>query len=91
MHLSASLQGLITIRAAKLEDRLIKEFDNHQDIHSSVFYLSSLSIIGFGFWIDFLTIILIMSVLFGVHLTHSGMLFDDIHILLLNQWQMWVY
>ncbi len=37
-HLSTSLYGLATIRAFKAEDEFIKQFDDHQDLHSSTWY-----------------------------------------------------
>jgi ATP-binding cassette subfamily C (CFTR/MRP) protein 4 len=36
--LSTSLYGLATIRAFKAEDEFIKQFDDHQDLHSSTWY-----------------------------------------------------
>lgn len=33
-HLSSSLQGLWTIRAFRAQERLKKDFDAHQDLHS---------------------------------------------------------
>ena len=41
-QLSSSLNGLVSIRAFNAEDKMVNEFDYHQDIHSSAFF----SIIG---------------------------------------------
>lgn len=38
-HVSASLQGLHTIRAFGAQDKFIKEFDNHQDLHTEARFL----------------------------------------------------
>nr|CAD7413963.1 unnamed protein product [Timema poppensis] len=51
-HLNASLQGLATIRAFEAQKILEKEFDGHQDLHSTAFYLSIASNRAFGMWLD---------------------------------------
>ncbi|XP_055908743.1 probable multidrug resistance-associated protein lethal(2)03659 [Eupeodes corollae] len=51
-HLSASLMGLATIRSFGAQKILISEFDNHQDLHSSAFYLFISTNRAFGFWLD---------------------------------------
>nr|CAD7442940.1 unnamed protein product [Timema bartmani] len=51
-HLNASLQGLSTIRAFEAQKILEKEFDGHQDLHSTAFYLSIASNRAFGMWLD---------------------------------------
>ncbi|KAK7478989.1 hypothetical protein BaRGS_00029750 [Batillaria attramentaria] len=38
-YLSASLQGLHTIRAFNMEDKCMEEFDAHQDLHSEAWFL----------------------------------------------------
>ncbi|KAG5894554.1 hypothetical protein JTB14_021536 [Gonioctena quinquepunctata] len=67
-HLAASMQGLTTIRAFGAEEILTKEFDRHQDTHTSAFYLYMSAGRGFGFWLDFHCVIyigfVIMSILF---------------------------
>ncbi|KAL4704833.1 hypothetical protein ACJJTC_001308 [Scirpophaga incertulas] len=51
-HLNATLQGITTIRAFGAQEALIREFDNHQDLHSSAWYLFIASSRAFGFWLD---------------------------------------
>lgn len=51
-HLSASLMGLATIRSFGAQKILISEFDIHQDLHSSAFYLFISTNRAFGFWLD---------------------------------------
>lgn len=50
---------------------MIKEFDNHQDLHSSAFYLFLGTSRAFGFWLDFVCVIYIAVV------TLSFFLFAD--------------
>ncbi|CAG9575865.1 unnamed protein product [Danaus chrysippus] len=61
-HLNASLQGITTIRAFGAQEALIREFDNHQDLHSSAWYLFIASSRAFGFWLDLVCVIYIAVV-----------------------------
>ncbi|XP_045503254.1 probable multidrug resistance-associated protein lethal(2)03659 isoform X2 [Colias croceus] len=61
-HLNASLQGITTIRAFGAQEALIKEFDNHQDLHSSAWYMFIASSRAFGFWLDLVCVIYIAVV-----------------------------
>ncbi|CAH0722626.1 unnamed protein product, partial [Brenthis ino] len=58
-HLNASLQGITTIRAFGAQEALIREFDNHQDLHSSAWYLFIASSRAFGFWLDLVCVVYI--------------------------------
>ncbi|KAL3283215.1 hypothetical protein HHI36_006364 [Cryptolaemus montrouzieri] len=51
-HMTASLQGLSTIRAFKAEDNLTEEFDKHQDLHSAAYYLFLSCNRAFGMLLD---------------------------------------
>ncbi|KAI9582553.1 probable multidrug resistance-associated protein lethal(2)03659 [Glossina fuscipes] len=51
-HVSASLNGLATIRAFGAERILISEFDNYQDLHSASFYMFLATTRAFGYWLD---------------------------------------
>ncbi|XP_059049399.1 ATP-binding cassette subfamily C member 4-like [Achroia grisella] len=61
-HLNASLQGITTIRAFGAQEALIREFDNHQDLHSSAWYLFIASSRAFGFWLDLVCVAYIAMV-----------------------------
>lgn len=61
-HLNASLQGITTIRAFGAQEALIREFDNHQDLHSSAWYLFIASSRAFGFWLDLVCVLYIAMV-----------------------------
>ncbi|XP_046823149.1 probable multidrug resistance-associated protein lethal(2)03659 isoform X2 [Vespa crabro] len=61
-HLNATLQGLPTIRSFEAGEILIKEFDNHQDLHSSAWFIFIASSRAFGFWLDVFCLVYIALV-----------------------------
>ena len=62
-HLSASLQGLATIRSFNADETLINEFDRHQDLHSSAWYFFIASSHAFGFYLDIICLVYIILVI----------------------------
>nr|XP_050853341.1 probable multidrug resistance-associated protein lethal(2)03659 isoform X3 [Vespula vulgaris] len=56
-HVSATLQGLVTIRALNAEEILISEFDNHQDLHSSAWFIFISASRAFGIYIELVSLV----------------------------------
>ncbi|XP_018322257.1 multidrug resistance-associated protein 4-like [Agrilus planipennis] len=61
-HLSATLNGLVTVRSTKSEPILAFEFDQHQDTHSSAWYLTISCMSSFGLWLDIVSLLFIYCV-----------------------------
>ncbi|KAK3795777.1 hypothetical protein RRG08_031858 [Elysia crispata] len=63
-YLSATLQGLHTIRAMHMEQKLTAEFDAHQDLHTEAWYLFLTTSRWLGVRLEFLSIIFIACVVY---------------------------
>ncbi|KAF5303190.1 hypothetical protein FQA39_LY10103 [Lamprigera yunnana] len=61
-HLTASINGLTTIRAFSAQNTLIAEFCRHQDHHSSAWYLFISASRAFGFWLDIICNTFVFSI-----------------------------
>ncbi|XP_031366804.1 multidrug resistance-associated protein 4-like isoform X3 [Apis dorsata] len=70
-HVSSSLLGLTTIRSACAQNMVRKEFDVHQDLHTSAYYLTITTSTAFGFALD------IVSICFIAFITYSFIVLDD--------------
>lgn len=81
-HMTASLYGVSTIRAFSAENILITEFDNHQDHHSSAWFLFILSNRTFGFWIDEICIVFISFVMLCILFINNDYYGGDIGLIL---------
>jgi ATP-binding cassette subfamily C (CFTR/MRP) protein 4 len=64
-HFVASVRGLTTIRALDAQKCLQQEFDHHQDVHASAFYLLKAMIYSFTFWVDMICLIYIVLIIFS--------------------------
>ncbi|KAH1024384.1 hypothetical protein HUJ05_003874 [Dendroctonus ponderosae] len=64
-HINCSLRGLTTIRACEAQRSLIREFDDHQDIHTSTWYLTVICGEFFGLWLDILCVVFIACISFA--------------------------
>ncbi|CAG0884511.1 unnamed protein product [Darwinula stevensoni] len=64
-HLSASLNGLATIRASHTENIFMQEFDNHQDLHTSSWFLFLSGTRWFGIWLDWLIVAYLAAITYS--------------------------
>ncbi|CAG9768689.1 unnamed protein product [Ceutorhynchus assimilis] len=64
-HLTASLQGLTTIRAFGAQQILKAEFDNYQNAYSSAYFMFLAANRTFGFWLDMHCVFFITLVTFS--------------------------
>ncbi|XP_056647583.1 probable multidrug resistance-associated protein lethal(2)03659 [Diorhabda sublineata] len=75
-HLTATLQGITTIRAFGAEAILVQQFDKLQDKFTSAFYMFLTASRGFGFWLDVHCVVymalIIISLLFIQKETFGG-------------------
>ncbi|ODM98987.1 Multidrug resistance-associated protein 4 [Orchesella cincta] len=71
-HLTASVQGLSTIRASKRQAILIDQFDSIQDIHSATWFLFISSNRWFGIWLDMVSVLFLASVTYGFLIFAGG-------------------
>uniref|UniRef100_A0A669C2N7 Multidrug resistance-associated protein 4 n=1 Tax=Oreochromis niloticus TaxID=8128 RepID=A0A669C2N7_ORENI len=65
-HLSSSLNGLSTIRASRSEEKLTKDFDVHQDLHSEAWFLFLMTSRWFALRLDSICSIFITLTAFGL-------------------------
>lgn len=64
-HVTASLQGLPTIRAANALSIMENEYDRRQDLHSSATFTNFGSTQAFAYWVDVLNIGFISAIVFS--------------------------
>ncbi|GFS16304.1 multidrug resistance-associated protein 4 [Elysia marginata] len=63
-YLSATLQGLHTIRAMHMEQQLTREFDAHQDLHTEAWFLFLATSRWLGIRLDWLSVTFIACVVY---------------------------
>src|SRR5699024_7713659 len=71
-HLSATLQGLTTVKALNVQDRFRSEFNKFQNLRSSLYYLHICLRYCFGFWTDFTSAVYSTVVIFSLLLVSEG-------------------
>ncbi|CAH1104965.1 unnamed protein product [Psylliodes chrysocephalus] len=64
-HLNATLQGLTTIRSFGAEHILMREFDKHQDSHTSAWFMYISASSAFGFYLDIFCFIFVGVITFS--------------------------
>ncbi|XP_068628825.1 ATP-binding cassette sub-family C member 4-like isoform X2 [Battus philenor] len=75
-HMSATLNGISTIRSAGAQQRLIQEFDRFQDIHTSTWSSYLASGVTLGFWLDFICVIYLTIVIVAFLVIDSKTIFS---------------
>lgn len=75
-HLSASLTGISTIRSCGLQQRLIREFDGLQDVHSAVWQLATSANTALGLWLDCVSVAFVTAVTFSFISLYGGNTFS---------------
>jgi ATP-binding cassette subfamily C (CFTR/MRP) protein 4 len=71
-HLAASMQGLSVIRASKAQEILQKEFDDHQNRHTSSYYLYQALYFAFAFWTKLTCCIYIVVLIYSLLYSENG-------------------
>lgn len=70
--MTASVQGLTTIRAFSAENLLINEFDELQNRHNAAWFLFIASSRCFAFWLDTICILFIAVATFSLISLNKG-------------------
>ena len=64
-HVSATLQGLCTIRALKTQPQFLKRYNKYQDRHTSTWFLILTGVRWLGFRLDMLCFVFFAIVVFA--------------------------
>ncbi|XKL66417.1 hypothetical protein PGB90_009837 [Kerria lacca] len=94
VHLHSTLQGLSVIRVSSAMDRFVEEFDQHQDLHTSAWYLYNYTSFGYIFGIaaicySYIIVIVISCVFLKLSGSSIGLALAQCSILLnYIQWSM---
>ncbi|CAL1598299.1 unnamed protein product [Knipowitschia caucasica] len=81
-HLSSSLHGLWTIRAFKATDRLQRQFDSYQDVHTGTWFLYLMTSRWFALRLDGICSIFITVTAFGCLLLRDGLRAGEVGLVL---------
>uniref|UniRef100_A0A336LRH9 CSON001220 protein n=1 Tax=Culicoides sonorensis TaxID=179676 RepID=A0A336LRH9_CULSO len=75
-HLSATLNGISTIRANQAQEKVATEFDGLQDVHSAVWQLTMCSNTALGLWLDCISTTFVACVAFSFIVLNNGNTFS---------------
>ncbi|KAJ0181181.1 hypothetical protein K1T71_003266 [Dendrolimus kikuchii] len=75
-HMSATLNGISTIRSSGAQQRLIQEFDRFQDIHTSTWSSYLASGVTLGFWLDLICVLYLTIVIVAFLVIDSRTIFS---------------
>ncbi|XP_066261397.1 probable multidrug resistance-associated protein lethal(2)03659 [Euwallacea similis] len=93
-HLNASMEGLTTIRAYKAEDVLKNEFDKHQDLANSTYYMVATTSAAFGFAMDiaastFVVFIVLILLFVDIRISVGDVGLALTQVMMLTQFLQW--
>ncbi|KAF5281256.1 hypothetical protein FQA39_LY05142 [Lamprigera yunnana] len=81
-HLNVSIQGLSTIRSAKAQSLLVKQFDSHHDLNNCASYLFLATSKSFGYWLDLFCVVYITIVTFSSLFSESEQLGGNVGLIM---------
>ncbi|CAG9783009.1 unnamed protein product [Diatraea saccharalis] len=70
-HVSASISGLVSVRAFGAQEMLIKQFDDKQDVHTAAWYLTLISNTCFSIWLN------LICASYVIVVSYTFLLMDD--------------
>lgn len=71
-HINATLKGLTTIRAFNVQNILIKQYDRHQNLHSSTSHMNIAALNAFSFYCDVVSLVYIAAIIITALLVPNG-------------------
>lgn len=79
-HLTSTINGLATIRARNIQQELTHEFDELQDVHSSVWHLALTSNEACGLWMDCVSTAFVAAVTFSFIILYESKALSHRHM-----------
>nr|CAI5863362.1 unnamed protein product [Callosobruchus analis] len=71
-HVSSTISGLVTIRTCQIENTLIQQFEDHQDVNTSAWWMIGALQAGLGIWIDAICVLFIACISFTFIIVQSA-------------------